>query len=98
VSTDVSIPKTPEAIERAAALRLYLAEQLAKDLPAFTKKAFHVLHPGRKLIWSPHYDWLCEYPQLIKGPSAAKAHYQRASQDIEINHRHHHFSYLGMAH
>src|SRR4051812_44645713 len=57
---------TQAQIERAASLRLYLAERLANDLAAFTKKAFQVLHPGRKLVWSPHYDLLCEYLQLVK--------------------------------
>src|SRR5215469_12858063 len=66
MSTGLSASATPEQIERAAALRFYLAEQLAKDLAAFTKKAFHVLHPGRKLVWSSHYDLLCEYLKLVK--------------------------------
>jgi hypothetical protein len=35
-------------------------------LAAFTKKAFQILYPGRKLVWSPHYDFLCEYLRLVK--------------------------------
>jgi predicted phage terminase large subunit-like protein len=53
-------------MERATALRLYLADRLATDLSAFTKKAFQILYPGRKLVWSWHYDLLCEYLQLVK--------------------------------
>jgi predicted phage terminase large subunit-like protein len=56
----------PVQIERAAALRQYLADRLATDLSAFSKKAFQILHPGRKLVWSWHYDLLCEYLQLVK--------------------------------
>jgi predicted phage terminase large subunit-like protein len=66
VSATAQSSVTPAHIERAAALRLYLAERLANDLAAFTRKAFQVLYPGRKLIWSAHYDLLCEYLQQVK--------------------------------
>ena len=62
----MSTTAIPAQVERASALRAYLAERLATDLSAFTKKAFQILYPGRKLVWSPHYDLLCEYLQLVK--------------------------------
>src|SRR5437762_13094109 len=61
-----SAAATSEPVQRAVALRTYLADRLSADLPAFTKKAFQVLYPNRKLVWSPHYDLLCEYLQLVK--------------------------------
>jgi predicted phage terminase large subunit-like protein len=39
---------------------------LANDLVEFTKQAWSILHPGRELIWSWHYDYLCEYLVLVK--------------------------------
>src|SRR5438045_5176450 len=62
----MSTTTIPPQVERVSALRTYLAERLATDLSAFTKKAFQILYPGRKLVWSPHYDLLCEYLQLVK--------------------------------
>ena len=42
-------------LERAAALRLLLADRLAGDLASFAKKAWTVLNPTRLLIWSWHW-------------------------------------------
>src|SRR2546430_12038802 len=53
-------------LKRAAALRLLLAELLAGDLGSFAKKAWTVLNPTRPLIWSWHYDYLCEMLTLVK--------------------------------
>src|ERR1035441_2430252 len=53
-------------LERAAALRVVLADRLAGDLASFTKKAWAVLNPTRPLIWSWHYDYLCEMLTLVK--------------------------------
>ena len=39
---------------------------LAHDLAEFMRQAWEVLHPGRKLTWSWHYDLLCEYLVLVK--------------------------------
>jgi hypothetical protein len=50
----------PSQVERAAALRTYLAERLATDLSAFAKKAFQILFPARKIVCYPHYYLLCE--------------------------------------
>src|SRR2546430_16261364 len=47
-------------LKRAAALRSLLADRLAGDLASFAKKAWTVLNPTRLLIWSWHYDYLCE--------------------------------------
>src|ERR1017187_1531380 len=47
-------------LERAAALRMLLADRLAGDLASFVKKAWTIIHPSRPLIWSWHYDLLCE--------------------------------------
>ena len=47
-------------LERAAALRVLLADRLAGDLASFVKKAWTIIHPSRPLIWSWHYDLLCE--------------------------------------
>jgi predicted phage terminase large subunit-like protein len=48
-------------LERAAALRMLLADRLAGDLASFVKKAWTIIHPSRPLVWSWHYDLLCEY-------------------------------------
>ena len=50
-------------LERAAALRLLLADRLAGDLASFAKKGWAIL---RRLIWSWHYDYLCEMLTLVK--------------------------------
>ena len=52
--------------ELAAAFRPLLAEGLANDLAGFTKEAWCILQPGRPLIWSWHYDYLCELLTLVK--------------------------------
>jgi predicted phage terminase large subunit-like protein len=39
---------------------------LANDLAEFAKQAWPILYPGRKLIWSWHYDLLCELLVLVK--------------------------------
>src|SRR5436305_13921908 len=56
----------PLPLERAASLRLLLADRLAGDLGSFAKKAWTVLNPTRPLIWSWHYDYLCEMLTLVK--------------------------------
>jgi predicted phage terminase large subunit-like protein len=56
--------RTP--LERTAALRMALAECLADDLAAFAKKSWTILQPHRRLIWSWHYDYLCEQLTLVK--------------------------------
>jgi predicted phage terminase large subunit-like protein len=53
-------------LERAEAMRPLLANRLAHDFPAFVKKAWTVLQPNRQLIWSWHYDYLCEQLTLVK--------------------------------
>ena len=52
-------------LERAAALRMLLADRMAGDLASFVKKAWTVIHPSRPLVWSWHYDLLCEYLTLV---------------------------------
>src|ERR1700757_3671837 len=39
---------------------------LANDLAEFAKQAWPILYPGRKLVWSWHYDYLCEHLVLVK--------------------------------
>jgi predicted phage terminase large subunit-like protein len=53
-------------LEKAALLRAQLADKLAGDLAAFVKKAWRILHPTRPLVWSWHYDLLCEYLTAVK--------------------------------
>jgi len=53
-------------LNRGEALRLLLADRLASDFAAFAKKAWTILYPTRALIWSWHYDYLCEILTLIK--------------------------------
>jgi predicted phage terminase large subunit-like protein len=53
-------------LEKAALLRSQLAEKLANDFAAFVKKAWRILHPTRPLVWSWHYDLLCEYMTAVK--------------------------------
>jgi predicted phage terminase large subunit-like protein len=55
----------PQPLERAAALRMLLADRLAGDLASFVKKAWTIIHPSRPLVWSWHYDLLCEYLTLV---------------------------------
>jgi len=66
MGTEPHSPAGPLALERGAALRMLLAERLAGDFAAFAKKAWSVLHPNRPLIWSWHYDYLCELLTLVK--------------------------------
>ncbi|MGC1416884.1 MAG: phage terminase large subunit [Candidatus Acidiferrum sp.] len=42
------------------------AEALASDLGAFARAAWPILHPGKKLVWTWHYDFICEYLTLVK--------------------------------
>jgi hypothetical protein len=98
MSTGLSTSATPQHAERAAALRIYLAEQLAKDLPAFTKKSFHVLHPGRKLVWSAHYRPALRVSPTCQGASAAEAYHQRPAENIEVDPGHDHFPRVDLAH
>jgi len=66
MGTEAKSLAAPLPLERAGALRLMLAESLANDFSAFAKKAWTVLHPHRPLIWSWHYEYLCELLTLIK--------------------------------
>ena len=66
MSTKRNITARSSLLKFAAALRPLLAEGLANDLAGFAKEAWRVLHPGRPLIWSWHYDLLCEYLLLVK--------------------------------
>lgn len=53
-------------LEKAALLRAQLADKLAGDLAAFVKRAWRILHPTRPLVWSWHYDLLCDYLTAIR--------------------------------
>ncbi len=53
-------------LERAEAMRPLVADHLSHSFSAFVKKAWTVLQPNRKLIWSWHYDYLCEYLTMVK--------------------------------
>ena len=66
MSTNLSFPEDLPLLEFAGALRPLVAEGLANDLPGFMKEAWPILHPGRPLIWSWHYDYLCELLVLVK--------------------------------
>src|SRR5437879_13903031 len=66
ITTEPNHIIAPLPLERAAALRLVLADRLASDLARFAKKAWTVLNPTRSLIWSWHYDYLCEMLTLVK--------------------------------
>lgn len=57
---------SPPLLDRGGVLRLLLAERLANDFAAFAKKAWTILYPTRPLIWSWHYDYLCEMLTLVK--------------------------------
>ena len=39
--------------------------RLESDLTAFFRAAWVVIEPETPLIWSFHYDWLCEWLTLI---------------------------------
>ena len=66
MGTNLSIPEDLLLLDVAGALRPLVAEGLANDLPGFVKEAWRILHPGRPLIWSWHYDYLCELLVLVK--------------------------------
>src|SRR5947208_14180253 len=66
ITTDPNPSSDSSRLERAAALRLVLADRLAGDLANFAKKAWKLLNPTRPLIWSWHYDYLCEMLTLVK--------------------------------
>ena len=57
---------SPTLLDRGGVLRLLLAERLANDFAAFARKAWTILYPTRPLIWSWHYDYLCEILTLVK--------------------------------
>lgn len=63
-----------------AELELLLREKQKRlaesDLSQFARQAWPVLHPGRELKWSWHYDLLCEYLTLV---------YQRKVRRLIIN-------------
>ena len=59
-------PAGPLLLKRAGALRPLIADCLADDFSAFVKMAWPVLQPNRPLIWSWHYDFLCEQLTLVK--------------------------------
>lgn len=59
-------PTGPLLLKRAGAMRPLIADCLAADFSAFVKKAWTVLQPNRPLIWSWHYDYLCEQLTLVK--------------------------------
>ena len=66
MSTKGNITARVSLLKFAAALRPLLAEGLANDLAGFVKEAWPILHPGRALIWSWHFDLMCEYLTLVK--------------------------------
>src|SRR2546425_1490270 len=66
ITTEPNHTADSAPLERAGALRLLLADRLAGDLASFAKKAWKVLNPTRPLIWSWHYDYLCEMLTLVK--------------------------------
>lgn len=66
MSTNLSISADLQLLEFASALRPLVAEGLANDFAGFVKAAWPILHPGRPLIWSWHYDLLCEYLMAVK--------------------------------
>ena len=55
-----------QPLEKAALLRSQLADKWASDFAEFVKKAWRVIHPTRPLVWSWHYDLLCEYLTAVK--------------------------------
>src|SRR2546427_10653384 len=66
ITTEPNHTADSAPLERAGALRFLLADRLAGDLASFAKKAWNVLNPTRPLIWSWHYDYLCEMLTLVK--------------------------------
>ena len=65
MGTDVKIGGLPP-LEKAALLRSQLADKWANDFAEFVKKAWRVIHPTRPLVWSWHYDLLCEYLTAVR--------------------------------
>ena len=85
-------------LERAAALRLLLADRLAGDLAGFAKKAWTVLNPTRPLIWSWHYDYLCEVLTLVKQRRLLRLIINIPPRTLKSSLGDSHLSQLGMAH
>jgi predicted phage terminase large subunit-like protein len=65
MATEANTASLPP-LEKAALLRSQLADRWATDFAAFVKKAWRVIHPTRPLVWSWHYDLLCEYLTAVK--------------------------------
>jgi len=80
VNVAASAPATSAQGDRAVALRGYLADRLSTDLPAFTKKAFQVLYPNRKLVWSLHVATL--------RPLVRVSATNQGAPSITVNHQH----------
>jgi predicted phage terminase large subunit-like protein len=66
VTTDSERPADPPLLNRAHLIRPVLADCLSKDFSAFLRKAWTVLQPDRTLVWSWHYEYLCEQLTLVK--------------------------------
>jgi hypothetical protein len=66
MSTEPNIPTTLPLVELATAFRPLVADSLANDLAGFVKWAWPLLYPGRTLVWSWHYDYICEHLVLVK--------------------------------
>jgi hypothetical protein len=64
LNSDALAHLSPE--QRGAALRSHLSERLATDFAAFVKKAWTVLYPARPMVWSWHYDLLCDYLTAVE--------------------------------
>jgi predicted phage terminase large subunit-like protein len=62
--------------EIAGPLREKQRREAERDLACFVRLAWPILQPGRELIWSWHYDLLCEYLARVK---------QRAIRRLLVN-------------
>src|SRR5205809_3339806 len=89
---------TPPPLERAVALRILMAETLADDFAAFAKKGWTILHPHRKLVWSWHYDYLCELLTLVKQRKLLRLIVNVPPTYPEVQFDHHSLSRLDVDH
>lgn len=57
---------TDAMLSKVGSWRRLRAQHYAEHLDEFFRAAWNVVNPGKKLVWSWHYDFLCEHLVLVK--------------------------------
>lgn len=88
----------PAQVERAAALRTYLAERLANDLSAFTKKAFQILLSRSEACVVSPLRFALRIPAVGEAAANTAPDDQHSSENFKIDSRHDCVPSMGLAH